>query len=111
MWSVRTRSTSQQHFFDVLARSEMLHSARTDTNILEAAMRSFRSLLLTISYEIAALPLAMTILFKGIPFCTRPETGILEGVMLPAIVRNDTGLFENDVKKMASFSGSHFFKS
>ncbi len=40
----------------------------------------------------------MTILFKGIPFCTRPETGILEGVMLPAIVRNDTGLFENGKK-------------
>ena len=33
----------------------MLHSARTDTNTLEATMRSFRSLLLTISYEIAAL--------------------------------------------------------
>ncbi len=49
-----TRSIIQQHFFDVISGSEMLHSARMDTNTLEAAMRSFRPLLLTISYEIAA---------------------------------------------------------
>ena len=52
--------------FDVLARSERLHFAHTDTNILEAATRSFRSLLLTISF-----------------------------MRLPRCVRNDTGLFEN----------------
>jgi hypothetical protein len=50
----------------------------------------------------------MTILFKGIPFCTRPETGILEGVMLPAIVRNDTGSFENGKKKWLPFQEATF---
>ncbi len=43
----------------------------------------------------------MTILFKGIPFCTRPETGILEGVMLPAVARTEkvNNVIANGVKQ------------
>jgi len=38
--------------------------------------------------------LAMTILFKGIPFCARPETAILEGAMRLSVTHNGTDWLE-----------------
>ncbi len=68
--------------------------------------------------------LAMAILFMGLTryarndnflrgknSCSFTDTGMLEGIKLPLITYDDPDLHKKGKKKVAPFSGSHFFRS